>query len=271
MVKIAERRMFSKSIIDSDAFLDMPITSQLLYFQLAMRADDDGFVNKPKAIMRLCGCKDDDVKILFAKKFLIPFESGVVVIKHWKIHNYIAKDRYTETKYKEEKDLLELDENNAYTLPVDNPYTERIQVVDKMETQVRLGKDSIDNNILSAPNGAQCAQDDVHEVCTKDVNAHFEQIWLLYPNKKGKGRVSDKQKKKLYEISYEEMERVINRYNTELAKDEWRQPQNGSTFFNSGYIDYLDGNYVPSNQKPRNQKITISNQPDILDGLFPEV
>ena len=91
---MAERRMFAKTIIDSDAFLDMPATSQLLYFHLAMRADDDGFVNSPKKILRVIGCGEDDLKLLFAKKFLIPFDSGVVVIKHWKIHNYIQKDRY---------------------------------------------------------------------------------------------------------------------------------------------------------------------------------
>ena len=129
---MARRRMFSKAIIDSDAFLDMPVTTQLLYFHLSMRADDDGFINKPKSIMRSCGGNDDDMKLLIAKKFIIPFDSGVVVIKHWKIHNLIAKDRYTETNYKEEKASLMLDEKNAYTLC--------IQDVDKMETQVRLGK-----------------------------------------------------------------------------------------------------------------------------------
>lgn len=132
---MARRRMFSKAIIDSDAFLDMPVTTQLLYFHLSMRADDDGFINKPKSIMRACGGSDDDMKILIAKKFIIPFESGIVVIKHWKIHNLIAKDRYTETTYKEEKSTLMLDEKNAYTLC--------IQDVNKMETQVSIGKYSI--------------------------------------------------------------------------------------------------------------------------------
>ena len=132
---MAERRMFAKTIIDSDAFLDMPHSTQLLYFHLSMRADDDGFINNPKNIMRMIGCKDDDLKILVTKKFIIPFDSGVVVIKHWKIHNYIAKDRYKETKYKDEKALLQLDENNSYTTC--------IQPVYKMETQVRLGKDRL--------------------------------------------------------------------------------------------------------------------------------
>ena len=137
---MAERRMFAKTIIDSDAFLDMPQSSQLLYFHLSMRADDDGFLNNPKSIMRNVGCKDDDINLLILKKFLIPFASGVVVIKHWKIHNYIRNDRYKETKYKEEKNTLYLDENNAYTqsnnmlgIPNDN----------QMDTQVRLGKDRL--------------------------------------------------------------------------------------------------------------------------------
>lgn len=132
---MAERRMFAKTIIDSDAFLDMPQSSQLLYFHLSMRADDDGFINNPKAIMRNAKCNDDDIKLLIAKKFIIPFESGVVVIKHWKIHNYIAKDRYKETKYKNEKATLTLDENNSYT--------QCIQTVYGMDTQVRLGQDSL--------------------------------------------------------------------------------------------------------------------------------
>ena len=136
---MAERRMFAKTIIDSDAFLDMPMSTQLLYFHLSMRADDDGFINKVKTIMRMIGSKDDDIKLLIAKKFIIPFDSGVVVIKHWKIHNYIQNDRYNETKYKEEKAQLALDENRAYRL-LD---TECIHNVSTSETQVRLGKDRL--------------------------------------------------------------------------------------------------------------------------------
>lgn len=113
---MAERRMFAKTIIDSDAFLDMPLSTQALYFHLAMRADDEGFVNNPKKIQRMIGASEDDLKLLFAKKFVIPFESGVVVIKHWRIHNYIRADRLIRTVYKEERDLLSVKENGAYTL-----------------------------------------------------------------------------------------------------------------------------------------------------------
>ncbi len=98
---MAERRMFAKTIIDSDAFLDMPLSTQALYFHLSMRADDDGFVNNPKKIQRMIGASDDDLKLLFNKHFVIPFDSGVCVIKHWRIHNFIRNDRYVETVYQD--------------------------------------------------------------------------------------------------------------------------------------------------------------------------
>ena len=143
---MAERRMFAKTIIDSDAFLDMPTSARLLYYDLSMRADDDGFINSPKKIIRMTGASDDDLKVLIIKKFVIPFENGVVVIKHWLIHNYIRKDTYNETPYKEQKAMLVVDENKSYKLIDDN----RVQPVDEPSTQDRLGKvsigkDSIDN------------------------------------------------------------------------------------------------------------------------------
>ena len=113
---MSERRMFAKSIIDSDAFLDMPLSAQALYFHLSMRADDEGFINNPKKIQRVIGASDDDRKLLLAKNFIIAFESGVIVIKHWKIHNYIRADRLVATNYADEKSLLKVKENGAYTL-----------------------------------------------------------------------------------------------------------------------------------------------------------
>ena len=111
---MAERRMFAKTIIDSDAFLDMPLTTQALYFHLSMRADDDGFINNPKKLQRMIGASDDDLKLLAAKDFIIPFDTGIVVIKHWKIHNYIRNDRYKPTVYQREKESLSIRENGAY-------------------------------------------------------------------------------------------------------------------------------------------------------------
>lgn len=146
--------MFAKTIIDSDAFLDMPITARLLYYDLAMRADDDGFVNSPKKIMRMIGASQDDLGILAMRKFIIPFDNGVVVIKHWRIHNYIRKDTYNETNYKEQKALLKLDENNAYTF-VDGTLTDSGRVEDTGKDRIgkdRIGKDNMSNtNVLDCP------------------------------------------------------------------------------------------------------------------------
>lgn len=141
---MANRRMFAMTIIDSDAFLEMPASSQMLYFHLSMRADDDGFVNNPKRIMRMTGASNDDLKILFAKRFLIGFESGVVVIKHWKIHNYIQADRYTKTLYQDELETLVLNDNKSYTesgktlMQADSDQC--IHNGYSLDTQVRLGK-----------------------------------------------------------------------------------------------------------------------------------
>ncbi len=136
---MAERRMFAKTIVDSDAFLEMPMSARLLYYDLAMRADDDGFINSPKKIMRFIGATNDDMNILIMRKFIIPFDNGIVVIKHWRIHNYIRKDTYNETSYKEQKAMLELDENKAYRLSENNS-------VDGSLTQVSIGKVSIDKD-----------------------------------------------------------------------------------------------------------------------------
>lgn len=136
---MAQKRMFSKMITNSDDFLEMPDSSQNLYFHLSMNADDDGFINNWKSILRMTGHKEDDLKVLIAKSFIIPFESGVVVIKHWRINNYLRSDRYVETKFKDEKSSLVLDENMVYQLD-----TNGIHSKDKN----RLDKISIDKNSL---------------------------------------------------------------------------------------------------------------------------
>lgn len=112
---MAEKRMFTQKIIDSDAFLDMPLSTQALYFHLNMRADDDGFVNNPKRIQRTVGASEDDLKLLIAKRFLLCFENGVIVIKHWRMHNTLRKDRYNPTQYQEQYAMLEVKNNSAYT------------------------------------------------------------------------------------------------------------------------------------------------------------
>lgn len=144
---MAERRMFAKSIIDSDAFLSMPLSAQALYFHLNMRADDDGFVSNPRKIQRMICCADDDLKLLIAKRYILVFESGVIVIKHWKIHNLIRNDRYKPTLYEEEKSALFQKKDGAYT---DHELVEKKLGMtvgkpngNQMEPQVRLGKDRL--------------------------------------------------------------------------------------------------------------------------------
>ena len=112
---MAERRMFSKAVIDSDLFLDMPLTAQTLYFHMAMRADDDGFLDNHKKIQRMVGANDDDMKRLVDNQFIIMFESGVTVIRHWQVHNSIRKDRSKPTIYQAEKAMLTT-ENGVYNL-----------------------------------------------------------------------------------------------------------------------------------------------------------
>ncbi len=157
---MAERRMISKKVVDTDLFLDMPVSTRLLYYDLSVRADDDGFVASPKRITRMVGCSEDDLKLLVAKGYLIPFESGVCVIRDWKVHNYIPKDRYHETDYREEKSMLTESETGVYSLNGKNTAclcdlsasvystdTVCIQDVSSTEykpyTEVRLGKDKL--------------------------------------------------------------------------------------------------------------------------------
>lgn len=140
---MANRRMFSKNITETDIFLDMPMSTQCLYFHLNMSADDDGFIGNAKTIKRMVGASDDDFKLLMAKEFIIPFESGVVVIKDWKIHNYIRSDRYNSTVYTKEKKQLKQNENGQYELGM----TSGIPTVDTGKDRLgkdRLGKDRKD-------------------------------------------------------------------------------------------------------------------------------
>ena len=137
--------MFSKAIVDSDAFLDMSAMAQLLYFHLGLRADDDGFINNAKSIMRMIGGSEDDLKMLVDKKFILSFPDGVVCLKHWKIHNNIRKDTYTETKYKEDLMLLELDENNSYRFR-DDSVMGTVRSRNEIVPQIRLYKNTLDKN-----------------------------------------------------------------------------------------------------------------------------
>jgi len=155
---MANKRAFSLSVVDSDAFLGMGVGCQLLYFHLALRSDDDGFCNSPRKIMRMIGANDDDIKVLIAKKFILPFESGVVVIKHWKLHNAIRKDMYHETNYTDEKSMLTEDEKGIYHMSVTNS----LQPCNEPVTQSNINQSNINKN---------------------NITHHFDEFWSEYPKK----------------------------------------------------------------------------------------
>lgn len=247
---MANRRMFSLEVCDTDRFMEMPLSTQGLYLQLGLRADDDGFISSPKRIVAMVGGSNDDLRLLIAKGYLIPFENGIVVITDWNINNWIRPDRKHNTRFEKEKALLAL-ENGSYSLddicqPNDN------QMTTQCHTEVSIDKYSIDNinNNSASP--------DAPKESNAEIESFFESIWKLYPNKKGKAAVSKTKKKELFKVGYDEMSRAISRYVTDLKAEEWRKPQYGSSFFNKGYVDYLDKNYtaaVASNPEKGNRSI----------------
>lgn len=184
---MARRRMFSLDVIDSDIFLDMPQSSQNLYFHLCMRADDDGFLNNYKKIQRMTNCSDDDMKILLAKKFVLPFENGIIVITHWKLHNYIQSDRYKETIFLDEKKQITQEENGVYT--------KCIHDVSTLETQVRLGKDSIGKDKTYTPFFTPPSVEAIAEYCKeRRNNINADQFFNFYQSKGwmvGKNKMKD--------------------------------------------------------------------------------
>ena len=188
---MAERRMFAKTIIDSDQFLDMPLTTQALYFHLSMRADDDGFVNNPKKIIRMIGADEDSLKLLVAKKFLIPFESGLVVIRHWRVHNYIQKDRYKGTMYEEEQSLLTVDQNHVYNM--DTRCIQDVSNVDTKRIQSGYGTDTQDkskNTRAGAKNPTIAQFESMDTNCIHDVSKTDTQV-RLGKDRLGKDRLGN--------------------------------------------------------------------------------
>jgi hypothetical protein len=234
---MAKRRMFSLDVVDTDKFLELPVTAQCLYFHLGMRADDDGIVSSPKRITNMVNCSMDDLKLLAYEGLLIAFESGIVAITDWKVSNCIQKDRYTESQYLDEKALLATKENGQYTMQ-NIMDTKCIQDVSKMDTQVRLGEVSkVKENIYSS---AELEQ----------------QIWSLYPRKTGKQQAIKWIHNLLKEHGYDELEKAINRYKRYVEGQRKTFPdleyQNGKTFFYGGYLDYMDENYVE--EKPKSKE-----------------
>jgi hypothetical protein len=227
---MAERRMFAKKITESDAFLDMPSSTQMLYFHLSMNADDDGFVNNPKKIQRMCGASDDDFKLLIAKSFVILFESGIIVIKHWKMHNYIQSDRYRPTDYVDEKSMLGIKKNKAYTLDESKMYTKCIQDVSVGKDsigKVRLGEDSIVKDSKGeSVRGEKTKRfippsvEEVEQYCLERSNNIDAQSFIDFYE--SKGWMIGKNKMKDWKAAVRTWERSRKKENKENVFDEWR-------------------------------------------------
>lgn len=227
---MAERRMFAKKITESDAFLDMPSSTQMLYFHLSMNADDDGFVNNPRKIQRMCGASDDDFKLLIAKSFVILFESGIIVIKHWKMHNYIQSDRYRPTDYVDEKSMLGIKKNKAYTLDESKMYTKCIQDVSVGKDSIgkdRLGEDSIDKDSKGeSVRGEKTKRfippsvEEVEQYCIERSNNIDAQSFIDFYE--SKGWMIGKNKMKDWKAAVRTWERSRKQENKENVFDEWR-------------------------------------------------
>ena len=225
---MANKRMFCIDIVNSDAFLDMPLSAQALYFHLGMRADDDGFIGNPKSIQRLSGASQDDLMLLITKRFLIAFDNGVIAIKHWRMNNYIQKDRKKDTTYTELLNSLEVKENGAYT-EKKKMDTFCIQAVSEMDSQNSIDKISIDKDSIEIDNSCSSAD---------EASEFFEKIWKEYPNKKGKTQVKASHKKALFKIGYERLVKAIQKYDDGVKDKQYLMY--GGRFFTTGYLDYID-------------------------------
>jgi hypothetical protein len=189
---MAQKRMFTMNIVDSDAFLDMPLSTQCLYFHLNMRADDDGFIGNPKRIQKLIGASEDDLKLLIAKRFILVFEDGVIVIKHWRMHNTIQRDRYTPTVYQDEMSELLVKDNKAYSLTSGMPCKQLQKAMEtkcfqNVSTDIDIGLD-IDKDINNISIADKSAKGPKAEIITQyfddvELNNAFNN-WIKYKKEK---------------------------------------------------------------------------------------
>lgn len=245
---MAERRMFAKSIVLSDAFLDMPMSARCLYFTLGMFADDDGFVNSPKSIMRQCGASLDDMNVLIAKKFILAFEDGIIVIKHWRINNYLRSDRYRETTYIDEKKALKIEENGAYKL-------DGIPTVYQVDTIgiPSIGKNSIDKDkeyILS----------DDSDIVSEILSYLNEKVGTNYrpSTRKTRDLIKARQKEN---FSLDDFKTVINKKTAEWKGTDMEKYLRPETLFGTKFESYLNQREV----KPKEDMINHNYSEDYFE------
>ena len=223
---MAEKRMFSLSVVDTDWFLDLPLSTQALYFHLNMRADDDGFVDAPNSIVRKIGASKNDFDLLVAKRYVLKFESGIIVIKHWRMHNSIRQDRIKHTQFQEELGRLRIKENGSYTdnfedmttkcQPNDNQVSTKC--IQNVSTDIDIDLDidkELDINKLYL--GQKTCED------TSKKEELFESFWKVYPRKVGKEKCrnwfkSHKPKEDL-------VQKMIEAVEEQKKSKQWSDPQ----------------------------------------------
>ena len=245
---MAERRMFSVRVVETDSFLDMPLSTQALYFHLGLNADDDGFLANPRMVQRMIGCAEDDLKLLITKGFVLSVGNGVCVIRDWKINNYIRKDRYTETKFLPEKQLLEVGENGSYHFLSLDGIPDGNQEGGSRSTQIRLGKD---NNISRPSDDGRKQKNDQKKERLDAEKKNFDLIYAAYPRKEGKAgafkayRAYVGKGKKIngetYRLTNDQLWNAVNKFAEECRRKgtEMEYIPLASTFFNGRIIDYL--------------------------------
>ena len=228
---MSKKRMFSLSVIDTDNFLSMPMSTRLLYYELGMRADDDGFVDNWRKILMFTGLKDDDLKILIARQFIIPFETGVIVIRHWRLNNYLRADRYTQTNYLEEKSQLELEENGVYSLK----NNVGIPMVDADKNSIdknSIDKNSIDKYIVEQKSSIP------YEKIIDYLNSKIKTNYKSSTNKTReliKARFNEN-------FTLEDFKKVIDKKSAEWLGTEMEKYLRPETLFSNKFESYLNQN-----------------------------
>ena len=225
---MANKRMFNLSVVDTDRFLEMPISSRLLYYELGMRADDDGFVDNWKKILMFTGLKEDDMKVLISKQFILPFESGVIVIRHWRLNNYLQKDRTKPTIYREELSKLGLDENNVYTMD-----TNCIHSIDKY---------SIDKNSIEYNNNSSI-YDFLQQNGFVLTPIHYEIISQWEDNELTRYAIKQAVSNNKYNIKY--VESILNSYKRENIQTLQQAIEREEQFSKNKTKDYKKKEIIP--------------------------
>lgn len=173
---MANKRMFSIDVTETDTFLEMPLTAQALYFHLAMRGDDDGFVSNPRSIMRVTGCSENDLKTLAESGYIITFRSGVIVISDWKVNNYLRGDRYKPTTFQNELSMLTETANKRYVLENDSQRsTVGIPNSNQMETQYSIEKNRVVVDTATTATGSRTDSD------LAEIVQHFQEVIGVFP------------------------------------------------------------------------------------------